>query len=75
MKWDDIATPLLFKEGEKVNYADSDGVYYLAEIVRVTCPICSEEFIGNKRHAGGFIEGNQHYNMFIDERAEYFGGI
>ena len=38
----------------------TDGYYLQAEIVKVTCPVCGEEFLGTKRHAGGFISGHKH---------------
>lgn len=42
----------------------TDGYYLQAEIVKVTCPVCGEEFLGTKRHAGGFIAGHQAYHEF-----------
>ena len=42
----------------------TDGYYLQAEIVKVTCPACGEEFLGTKRHAGGFIVGHQAYHEF-----------
>ena len=42
----------------------TDGYYLQAEIVKVTCPACGEEFLGTKRHAGGFISGHQAYHEF-----------
>ena len=42
----------------------TDGYYLQAEIVKVTCPVCGEEFMGTKRHAGGFIAGHQAYHEF-----------
>ena len=42
----------------------TDGYYLQAEIVKVTCPVCGEEFLGTKRHAGGFIAGHQAYHAF-----------
>tara|TARA_A100001391_G_scaffold205380_1_gene205560 strand:+ start:692 stop:934 length:243 start_codon:yes stop_codon:yes gene_type:complete len=42
----------------------TDGYYLQAEIVKVTCPACGEEFLGTKRHAGGFIAGHQAYHEF-----------
>ena len=42
----------------------TDGYYLQAEIVKVTCPVCGEEFLGTKRHAGGFISGHQAYHEF-----------
>ena len=42
----------------------TDGYYQQAEIVKVTCPVCGEEFLGTKRHAGGFIAGHQAYHEF-----------
>ena len=41
-----------------------DGLYKRAEIVKVYCPACGEEFIGTKRHAGGFIAGHQAFHEF-----------
>tara|TARA_B100001250_G_scaffold327040_1_gene291170 strand:+ start:315 stop:554 length:240 start_codon:yes stop_codon:yes gene_type:complete len=42
----------------------TDGYYLQAEIVKVTCPACGEEFLGTKRHAGGFIAGHEAYHQF-----------
>ena len=47
-----------------MNVISTDGYYLQAEIVKVTCPVCGEEFLGTKRHAGGFIAGHQAYHEF-----------
>ncbi len=61
------------KDGEKLSEDDveeildiicQDGLYKRAEIVKVYCPVCGEEFIGTKRHAGGFIAGHQAFHEF-----------
>ena len=44
----------------------TDGYYKQAEIVQVSCPACGEEFLGTKRHAGGFIAGHQAYHEFLN---------
>ena len=44
---------------EVMNVISTDGYYQQAEIVKVTCPVCGEEFLGTKRHAGGFIAGHR----------------
>ena len=41
--------------GNIMNVIATDGFYLQAEIVKVCCPVCLEEFMGTKRHAGGFI--------------------
>tara|TARA_R100000008_G_scaffold70178_1_gene47731 strand:+ start:82 stop:321 length:240 start_codon:yes stop_codon:yes gene_type:complete len=46
----------------------TDGYYLQAEIVKVTCPACGEEFLGTKRHAGGFIAGHKAYHEFENEQ-------
>ena len=49
-----------------------------AEIVKVTCPHCGEEFLGTKRHAGGFVAGHEAYHRFEhrqDVIAVELGGI
>ena len=74
MDWGDVF-PTIMKEGDTMTYATQDGVYIDAEIVRVECPVCGEEFIGNKRNAGGFIAGHTAFHQFIEERAEYYGGV
>ena len=54
---------------EKVmNVISTDGYYMQAEIVKVTCPVCGEEFLGTKRHAGGFIAGHEAYHEFINKQ-------
>ena len=50
--------------GEVIDVISQDGLYKRAEIVKVFCPACGEEFIGTKRHAGGFIAGHQAYHEF-----------
>jgi len=45
----------------------TDGYYKQATIVKVTCPACGEEFMGTKRHAGGFIAGHRAYHEFENE--------
>lgn len=61
-----------------VTLVREDGTYVEAEIVRVFCPLCGEEFIGTKRDAGGFIAGHkayhEHENM-SDLIAESMGGV
>ncbi len=44
----------------------TDGYYKQAMIVKVVCPVCFEEFLGTKRHAGGFISGHRAYHEFDD---------
>ena len=44
----------------------TDGYYKQATIVKVVCPVCFEEFLGTKRHAGGFIAGHRAYHEFDD---------
>ena len=44
----------------------TDGYYKQAMIVKVVCPVCFEEFLGTKRHAGGFIAGHRAYHEFND---------
>jgi len=64
--------------GMFVTLTREDGTYLEAEIVRVFCPLCAEEFIGSKRDAGGFIAGHkayhEHENM-SDLIAESMGGV
>jgi len=74
MEWDDVVSPFIFKEGEIISYATTEGVYFSLEVVKVECPICLEEFLGNKKHAGHFISGHRIYHEFEHERAEYYGG-
>ena len=64
--------------GRIVTIRRNDGTYVEAEVVRVFCPLCTEEFIGTKRDAGGFIAGHrayhEHENM-SDMIAESMGGV
>ena len=46
----------------------TDGYYLQAEIVKVTCPACGEEFLGTKRPAGGFIAGHEAYHSFENQQ-------
>tara|TARA_R110002020_G_scaffold253928_5_gene467648 strand:+ start:768 stop:995 length:228 start_codon:yes stop_codon:yes gene_type:complete len=75
MLWDELLPASIMREGEVVTYATDVGLYIEAEIVRVICPQCLEEFIGSKREAGIFISGHATFHEFIDERADYYGGI
>ena len=55
----------------------TDGYYKQAEIVKVSCPACGEEFLGTKRHAGGFIAGHRAFHEFensLDDIIENLGG-
>jgi hypothetical protein len=56
----------------------TDGYYKQAEIVKVSCPACGEEFLGTKRHAGGFIAGHRAFHEFensLDTIIENLGGV
>lgn len=60
------------------NIISTDGYYLQAEIVKVCCPACGEEFLGTKRHAGGFIAGHRAYHEFensMDVLVENLGGV
>jgi hypothetical protein len=64
--------------GNIVNVISTDGFYKQAEIVKVVCPACLEEFLGTKRHAGGFIAGHRTFHEFensMDTMLEQMGGI
>lgn len=50
------------KVGKIVTVEYKGGIEIDAEIVRVYCPACGEEFIGTKRNAGGFIAGHEAYH-------------
>lgn len=57
------------EEVDKVmDVISTDGYYTQAQIVKVTCPHCGEEFLGTKRHAGGFISGHQVYHEFVNSQ-------
>ena len=61
-----------------INIISKEGMYLRSEIVRVSCPTCGEEFLGTKRHAGGFIAGHRAYHEFEnsqDTMVEQMGGI
>lgn len=63
---------------EIINVISKDGYYIQAEIVKVTCPACGEEFLGTKRHAGGFIAGHEAYHNFENNQdllIQGMGGI
>ena len=64
--------------GHMLTIISTDGYYKQAMIVKVVCPVCGEEFLGTKRHAGGFIAGHRAYHEFENEsdmRVEQMGGI
>jgi hypothetical protein len=63
---------------EVMNVISTDGYYQQAEIVKITCPVCGEEFLGTKRHAGGFIAGHRAYHEFVNSQdmiIDNMGGI
>ena len=53
--------------GQITNIIATDGYYIQAEIVKVSCPACGEEFMGTERHAGGFIAGHRAFHEFENE--------
>tara|TARA_A100001515_G_scaffold63994_1_gene50715 strand:- start:46 stop:315 length:270 start_codon:yes stop_codon:yes gene_type:complete len=64
--------------GKYITVIATDGYYRQAQIVKVSCPACGEEFLGTKRHAGGFIAGHRAYHEFEnaqDLRVQQMGGI
>jgi len=64
--------------GDIMNVISTDGFYLQAEIVKVCCPVCLEEFLGTKRHAGGFIAGHRAFHEFENSQdfmVEQMGGI
>ena len=73
--WDDIFPPNIFREDKTYTYTNNDGIFILATMVKVECPECGEEFIGNKREAGIFLNGHLMYHDYIEEKAEYYGGV
>lgn len=64
--------------GNITNIIATDGYYIQAEIVKVCCPACGEEFMGTKRHAGGFIAGHRAFHEFeseMDVMVKNLGGV
>ena len=64
--------------GHIQNIIATDGYYIQAEIVKVCCPACGEEFLGTKRHAVGFIAGHRAFHEFensMDVIIENLGGV
>jgi len=64
--------------GNIMNVITTDGYYIQAQVVKVSCPACGEEFLGTKRHAGGFIAGHIAFHEFENTRdtiVESMGGI
>ena len=53
--------------GKMIDVISTDGYYMQAEIVKVTCPACGEQFVGTKRHAGGFIAGHRAFHEFEND--------
>ena len=35
--------------------------------MKVACPACGEDFIGTKKHAGGFIAGHRAFHEFEND--------
>lgn len=48
--------------GDIMDIEATYGTEFQAEIVRVFCPACSEEFMGSKRAAGSFVAGHMAYH-------------
>jgi len=68
-KEDSSIEDLTEEDLEKVmDIISTDGYYKQAEIVQVTCPVCGEQFLGTKRHAGGFIAGHETYHEFVNRQ-------
>ena len=64
--------------GKIITIIATDGYYKQAQIVKVVCPACAEEFLGTKSNAGSFIEGHRAYHDFegsFDEIIESLGGL
>lgn len=64
--------------GDVVDIEYSGGIELNAEIVKVACPACGEEFIGTKRGAGGFIAGHEAYHRHensLDLIVHVLGGV
>ena len=64
--------------GRVMNVISTDGFYLQAEIVKVVCPACLENFLGTKRHAGGFIAGHRAYHEFENSQdtiVDQMGGV
>ena len=64
--------------GNITNIIATDGYYIQAEIVKVCCPACGEEFMGTKRHAGVFIAGHRAFHEFeseMDVMVKNLGGV
>jgi len=58
IKWRVLVMSKVLEVGEITDVVTEFGTELHAEIVRVFCPACSEEFIGTKRAAGGFVAGH-----------------
>ena len=54
--------------GEILDIICEIGLYKKAEIVKIFCPACGEEFIGTKRHAGGFVAGHAAFHEFENQQ-------
>jgi len=68
----------IMEEQEQMCVKYPSGIEPAAEIVRVYCPACGEEFIGTKRGAGGFIAGHQTYHEHenrLDLIVHTLGGV
>jgi hypothetical protein len=52
------------KVGDIIELSSKHGIEFSAEIVRVCCPSCGEEFMGSKRGAGGFVAGHSAFHEF-----------
>jgi len=66
------------KLGDIITLESKHGTEFSAEIVKVACPSCGEEFLGSKRGAGGFVAGHHAYHEFenaMDLIVSSLGGV
>ncbi len=64
--------------GNIITIIATDGYYKQAKIVKVTCPDCTEEFLGTRGHAGRFIAGHRAFHEFqnsLDDIIDSLGGV
>jgi len=64
--------------GKIMTIIATDGYYKQAQIVKVVCPACAEEFLGTKCNAGRFIAGHRAFHDFensFEDIIDSLGGV
>lgn len=61
-------------EGNVLDIASVDSIKHRAEIVKVHCLVCGEQFTGAKDAAGLFLFGHRRFHLWEIELNDVLGG-